>query len=86
MAPIANIKGPQGDPGSTWYTGVGVPSNGLGLDGDLYLNTANSYFYLKVAGAWVFQGQLTSTSIGNMDGGNPASIFGGTTPVDGGGP
>lgn len=28
-----------GDRGATWYEGSGVPSNSLGLDGDLYLDT-----------------------------------------------
>lgn len=42
-----------GDPdGSFWYTGAGVPSSGLGADGDLYLRTSNSDVYQKASGAW----------------------------------
>lgn len=35
-----------------WFTGSGVPSNGLGINGDLYLNTANGNIYQKAAGVW----------------------------------
>ncbi len=61
MCPIANLTGPPGANGATWYVGAGVPSSGLGVDGDLYLDNLNSYYYLKVSGAWVFQGQLAVT-------------------------
>lgn len=65
--PIMNIMGPQGiqgnpgtngtngtngAPGSVWYSGVGAPAGGLGVNGDFYLNTANGDVYQKVAGAW----------------------------------
>lgn len=83
MCPIANITGPSG---ATWLVDTGPPGGGLGAEGDLYLDKTNSYFYLRTGGVWVFQGQLTSAGLGNMDGGNPASTYGGTTPVDGGGP
>lgn len=60
------VDGAAGTPGSVWRTGSGVPSNGLGVDGDFYVDTTTvngdgdiaQYYYLKVAGAYVLQGQL----------------------------
>jgi hypothetical protein len=46
------LVGPTGAAGSTWRNGSGAPSNGLGSDGDYYLNTANSDVYVKAAGAY----------------------------------
>lgn len=50
-------QGPQGlpgngDPGSVWYTGSGVPSNSLGVDSDFYLNGSNGDVYKKASGSW----------------------------------
>lgn len=44
--------GATGTAGSKWYEGSGVPSNGLGANGDFYLNTANGDVYTKSAGSW----------------------------------
>jgi len=47
--------GPPGPPGRTplWLTGAGVPSPGIGTDGDMYLNSVNSDVYgPKASGAW----------------------------------
>lgn len=44
--------GTPGAPGSVWREGTGVPSNGLGINGDFYLNDANGDVYLKSAGAY----------------------------------
>ena len=41
-----------GSPGSVWYEGAGVPANGLGIDGDFYLNTSNGNVYRKASGIW----------------------------------
>lgn len=38
--------------GVSWYTGTGVPSALLGLDGDLYLDTATGNVYQNTAGVW----------------------------------
>ncbi len=43
---------------SSVYTGIGVPPNSLGNNGDLYIRsdrpgTLNQRLYLKSAGAWV---------------------------------
>lgn len=44
--------GPDGDPGSVWYNGAGVPANGTGIDGDYYLRTTTGDVYQKAAGVW----------------------------------
>lgn len=44
--------GADGVDGSTWYEGTGVPSSGLGANGDFYLNDANGDVYNKSGGAW----------------------------------
>lgn len=38
----------------------GVPSNSLGKDGDMYIDTATRKFYFKSAGAYAVSGQLAS--------------------------
>lgn len=38
--------------GAAWYDGTGVPSSGLGADGDYYLDNATGDVYTKAAGAW----------------------------------
>jgi hypothetical protein len=55
-------KGDAGDPGAILVgdganilTGDGVPDNGIGTDGDLYINNLNGDVYKKVSGAWVLQ-------------------------------
>lgn len=45
--------GGGGGPASAWLVGTGVPGSGLGVDGDMYLNEANSDVYQKLAGTWV---------------------------------
>lgn len=51
--------GPQGDPGSVWYTGSGAPAGGLGIEGDFYLDSANGDYYEKTgASTWTLQGNL----------------------------
>ncbi len=38
--------------GTTWYTGSGVPDNGVGANGDFYLRSTNGDVYVKSAGTW----------------------------------
>lgn len=45
-------SGPQGDPGATIRNGSGAPSNGLGANGDYYINTANGDLYFKSGGSY----------------------------------
>lgn len=49
---IGNLKGATGAAGATWRTGVGAPSNGLGANDDLYLNTANGDVYKRASGTY----------------------------------
>jgi hypothetical protein len=51
--------GINGTNGNTWYNGTGVPAPGLGVNNDLYINTSTANYYLKVAGNWALQGNLT---------------------------
>lgn len=57
--PGPSIQGPigpiglTGPPGSKIYSGTGVPSNALGIDGDYYLDQASAILYgPKVASVW----------------------------------
>lgn len=57
---FTGTSGIDGIDGSVWFNGVGVPSDGLGVDGDYYLNDSNGDYYLKAAGTWgAAQGQLS---------------------------
>lgn len=59
---IGNVAGPSGGSvgpaGAAFRSGTGVPSSGLGSDGDTYLNTSNGDTYSKAAGAWTLTGNL----------------------------
>jgi hypothetical protein len=71
---IQGIQGIQGDPGAdgaagaagtngaTWRTGSGAPSNGLGVDGDLYFRTDTDQVYLKASGTYSAIADLTGAT------------------------
>lgn len=42
----------MGTPGSTWYSGSGVPSGGTGINGDYYFRTSTYDIYTKTSGSW----------------------------------
>lgn len=44
--------GSNGTNGATWRTGSGVPSNGTGVDNDLYLRTTTGDVYLRSSGTY----------------------------------
>jgi hypothetical protein len=44
--------GAPGTPGTKWYAGPGLPNDGVGIDGDFYLNTTNGDVYIKVGTTW----------------------------------
>lgn len=48
--------------GSTWYLNTGAPADGLGIDGDLYLNTTTCDYYQKTGGAWNLVGTIRGTT------------------------
>jgi hypothetical protein len=60
----AGPAGPNGDDGAVWYTGSGVPSAGLGADGDLYLRLTGTKtapdgdVYVKAGGVWSVTGNI----------------------------
>ena len=54
-----NVKA-EGTDGKTILNGTGAPSNGLGTDGDFYLDTDALNLYLKVSGAWTLKGSLAA--------------------------
>ena len=55
---------------SVWFNGSGTPSDGLGVDGDYYLNDVNGDVYNKVGGTWVLVANIqgatgTGGALGN---------------------
>lgn len=62
-----SLQGIQGVKGSIWRTGTGVPSNGLGIDGDFYLENITGDYYERVAGVYVLQGNLKGPQGDNTD-------------------
>lgn len=67
---VANLTGPSGV-GSAWFTGTGVPSGGLGEDGDFYLDDATGDVYgPKASGAW----GSASSNLQGADGTNGAPV------------
>jgi hypothetical protein len=84
----AGFQGIQGDQGYSMLSGAGAPSVMLGVDNDQYINNTTGELFKKIAGAWVFQASLIgpSFSIGQIDGGTPSSIYGGTFAIFGGVP
>lgn len=55
----AGTNGADGQDGATARFGTGAPDNGTGNDGDFYVDNSSGALYLKAAGAWVFQTNLT---------------------------
>lgn len=54
---IQGDQGPAGVNGSTWHSGSGVPSSGLGTSGDYYLDTVSGNVYKK-NGSWAVIGNI----------------------------
>jgi hypothetical protein len=63
-AVAGGVTGPQGSPGSVWFSGSGVPGGGTGTNGDFYLRTGGSAgaglgdVYHKAAGSWSVVGNI----------------------------
>lgn len=51
-------SGAPGQPGSQIFTNIGPPSQALGVNGDLYIDTTNGNYYQKIGGVWILQGNL----------------------------
>jgi hypothetical protein len=79
--------GATGAPGSVWREGTGVPSDGLGIDGDFYLDGANGNVYKRITGTYVLQcnikgptGDTGATGPAGADGADGVGVpAGGTT-------
>jgi hypothetical protein len=67
--------GAAGADGATWRDGSGAPSNGLGVNGDYYLDTATGDVYKKAAG--------TYSVVGNIRGATGATGATGSAGLDG---
>jgi len=50
---LIGATGAAGAAGATWRSGAGVPDNGTGVNGDLYLNTTTGDLYQRSAGAYL---------------------------------
>lgn len=48
-----------GPPGSVWRDGAGAPSNGLGVNGDYYLDDNTGLVYRKAAGVYTVVANIT---------------------------
>jgi hypothetical protein len=46
------LQGDKGDRGYSVYEGATNPSNSLGLDGDIYIQSASNAIYTKSSGVW----------------------------------
>lgn len=53
--------GDTGEQGFSFLSGAGAPSNGLGNNGDSYLNTTNGDTYAKSGGTWTQNGNIKGT-------------------------
>ena len=52
--------GGGGGAAAVWRFGTSAPSNGVGVDGDLYLQTTNNTIYKRISGVYTSQGTLTA--------------------------
>jgi hypothetical protein len=92
---VPGPRGPQGTAGadgvgSEWLQGIGVPSAGLGSNGDFYLDTATGDIYgPKVDGAWgavifnIAEGQQGPAGIDGADGADGTDGAPGADGADG---
>jgi hypothetical protein len=54
----AGANGSDGVDGTSVLVGSGAPSNGIGGEGDVYIDTDNGDIYEKSAGVWNLQGNI----------------------------
>jgi hypothetical protein len=74
---ILAIAGPGSfPPGTQWRSGVGAPSNSLGIDGDLYLNTSNDDLYQRSGGVYTVISNIKGAA--GPSGGDIALLASGT--------
>ena len=56
------VQGIKGDRGYSVYIGITVPSNALGLNGDVYIYSIANLIYTKVGGIWTNAQEIVSKS------------------------
>lgn len=75
--------GPSGTNGATWLSGVGIPSIGIGVNTDLYLNTSNDDLYQKASGTWALIANIRGAAgAAGSNGATGATGPSGTTGFD----
>lgn len=54
------VQGPAGPTGTAeeWHVVSGIPGAGLGVDGDLAIDTTTGDIYEKITGTWTLQGNI----------------------------
>lgn len=63
---VQGATGPNGVAGEKWFNGSGVPSTGLGVIGDYYIDTDTNEYYEKTdVATWTLVGVLGSTAAGD---------------------
>lgn len=67
----AGTNGTNGTNGATWRTGSDVPSNGTGVDGDLYLRTTTGDVYKRSSGTYSVICNITGPPGSGGSGGGP---------------
>lgn len=60
--------GTDGSDGASFLTGEGVPSSGLGSDGDSYCDITNGQVYTKASGSWSYSGYTLKGTNGDGSG------------------
>lgn len=59
----AGSNGSNGADGTSVLVGAGAPSAGLGGEGDVYIDSTTGDIYLKSAGVWNLQGNLSEVPL-----------------------
>lgn len=79
--PISGVDGADGADGTTTHNGSGAPSNGLGANGDFYIDTdyPQTLYGPKASGAWPTPGTSMIGPAGSsaIAGGHPFLTMGG---------
>ena len=67
---LANYTPGTSQSGAVWFIEANAPSNTVGKNGDLYLDTVTSNYYFKVSASWVLKGSLKGAQ-GNIGAAGP---------------
>lgn len=58
------IRGPKGEAGSQIIVDSGTPTDDVGGDGDLYIDSGTNNYFQKIDGSWQFKGNFGGTGGG----------------------